>query len=1265
ASIPSFPELISVGDDLCIEDTEAMTEIKGFGKLTFIGDDLDIRDNSALLHVSGFESLETIIDRWDFEDNDVLVSIPIFPSLQQVGAFEFDNNDAFVNLSGFPALTLIAGKSSGSPDAVEIEDNASLKYISGLNALTKVDFGDGDENFSIQRNPSLLEITGFQQLAEVVDDFIIVDNADLKYLNGFNQLMKVGSDLRIRFNSSLQEILGFKVLQFVGGNLSIEDNPELKSLGPFSKLQHVEDRLRIVGNLSLEKINGFNALSFVGENIRIGMNDALTAIKGFDGITQIGDNLRIANNAALEFIYAFKNLGIVTGTLTILNNPSLFFCCGLTKVISEAGYGAINVAGNAPGCNSVMEILAVCDATLSDCTPNCKASINAGVNRDGLAILRPSDWVTDTTACSSGLEITIETTWGGPIFGPQVIGMNGAFAIHACPFLFQTLKIKTRSASGTCWTDLTLKQGNGPTIDPIPAETVYCTDDLVSGPDPSIMRTAWIPCSEEVPAEFVTDWVTPIDCEPGVIDTVKIIYREWEAYDKDGRRGVRFDTLYVLQFPEITAASIYCERKDTTYCGDTTVAIGPYIVYPDLAGGCDTTYLVNVSDLDNDQMLEFNPTVFANKCGINVHVDAWKFPGDCEIQYRVQVDIKQECYGPAQTMCIVPPAGVDPNFAEQLGPGYWRCEFWVVDIDTLGPEVVCKGDELFDGPFAIENWELVAGLVNPLVFGPTIAQTHSPELDYFNLDNLPYSLIIESEIATEFQDDFALEINTDDLDLSDPDDEGGEEAIIIEPDTEESIFFIAPYKAQAAAIYRATEDTEFNFVWDFTLEPQDDMLIFGANTEAFKSPFDACVTIAYYVNGVGYRMVQGEEGPCGFIEFTDLQANHSMGVSLLDPVTVGESQFGRANIPLRAGDELIILALWDSNAKATLRIMGQNQASTSKTECAAHAYIPPLKVVDDWSGAKQAKATVEGYGDVELKYNPETGCFESHLSIKFPFRYEPYKINYEAFDSCHNVSYDSCYLVVKDDIKPVPVIDKGVTVSLSDKKVWLDAESFDEGSSDNCGVNLLLVRRNDWYKSCVDLCNDLEYICVNEHEDTLWRAVLEADKNIDPVEAHYRKTLEWLATDERPCAELIYNAWQYDLIKHAMQECFEHPYAIDDHAIRELILECSYHLDDYFKAVPIHPGDDLFSARFTPSLLDTYQQIGGGWSDAVAFSCEDACGPVTIEILVMDYWCNWATAWTEVWVEDKTPVKVVKDVVDIDEENTISCKTYRENRYSY
>ena len=226
---------------------------------------------------------------------------------------------------------------------------------------------------------------------------------------------------------------------------------------------------------------------------------------------------------------------------------------------------------------------------------------------------------------------------------------------------------------------------------------------------------------------------------------------------------------------------------------------------------------------------------------------------------------------------------------------------------------------------------------------------------------------------------------------------------------------------------------------------------------------------------------------------------------------------------------------------------------TGTHDCAAHAYVPPAYVEDDWTGIKQVKATIEGIGTTVLIYNEEDSCYQSHTQFKLPHRELPYKVIYEAYDSCHNVGLDSCYIRVKDNTRPVPVVDKGVTVSLSDKKVWVDAETFDEGSWDNCGVNLLLARRADWYEACIYLCDDVDSCFITEHHDTIWQANLETDKNIDPVEAHYAKTLDWFCNDDIPCGDILYNAWQYDLMKYATLKCREHPYDVDEEYFRGLL----------------------------------------------------------------------------------------------------------------
>ncbi len=934
-------------------------------------------------------------------------------------------------------------------------------------------------------------------------------------------------------------------------------------------------------------------------------------------------------------------------------------------------------------------------------SPNCR-DLNISVQPDGFARINLAELIVNTATGVGDLEVLVETSWGG-----RVYYYNGHVATDlititdACALAGQTLKVTISNSLGTCWSAVTLKNASNPFI-PSRNVTVYCDDPLVkSGGIGGMPPTPLFACEDVSPATHVADWVTPYPCEPGIQDTVKVIVREWEAFDKRGRRGVGFDTIVVLQFPEIDLRHIYCGEKDTVYCADTLRQIGPFITYDSLNTGiCDTTYLIHIEDADNDGMLEFVANEFEAKCGINVHVDYWKFGGDCDINYKVVVELKQTCFGPAQQTCTVsPPAGTMPNNAQLLGPGYWRCEFWVTDLDTLAPIAYCKG-------------------------------------------------------------------------IGDPD--------------------------------------------------------FG---------------IVY----------------------------------------------------------------------------------TNEHECAAHTYLPELYVEDDWSGIKQVKATIEGLGSFVLTPSDEENCYSSHTLVKLPKNEDGYKIVYEVYDSCHNITEVHCFLTVKDRTRPVAVVDKGVTVSLSDKKVWVDATTFDEGSWDNCAVNLFMVRRADWYEACIDLCDSIDTCFVTEHHDTIWNAVLEDDKHLDATEAHYRKTLDWLWNDDQACNELVYNSWQFDLMWHASTYCKD-TYWDKPGFKKELLHQLlnpndeNYPLISKFKCDngvgPFSSGDILFVATgnnpvnedaadsdnrlfaidiqtgeasevlgeeygveamtadpannriyfaqevelansngttdkasylwmlpletgkpvrlgfvthnghkaeieglamagdkllaffedfaFVPDLdgiyeidlsnltstlifntevlgysewslayddvteklygvdasdpdsifeidyenqqviylgvnvpdaanidpdglaagngrlyiidddgiqdsifvydlvdkvfvesianpfinsdsesgaaalfargicgleasalkakIDAWSQIGGGWSDQVVFSCEDACGPVTVEILVMDYWCNWTKAWTNVWVEDKTPVNVAKDVV---EEETISCKSYKDKRYTY
>src|SRR5690606_911563 len=131
--------------------------------------------------------------------------------------------------------------------------------------------------------------------------------------------------------------------------------------------------------------------------------------------------------------------------------------------------------------------------------------------------------------------------------------------LYACTYLNQTLKVNFTNAYGACWSYLTFKQSAGPIV-PDTTKYLYCLEEEVTdwglyldrfyshdaygNPAPGNgkygprydQKEARSPCLGYVKANFVADWVVPYDCILGN-DTAKIIYREFEAFDKNGKRG--------------------------------------------------------------------------------------------------------------------------------------------------------------------------------------------------------------------------------------------------------------------------------------------------------------------------------------------------------------------------------------------------------------------------------------------------------------------------------------------------------------------------------------------------------------------------------------------------------------------------------------------------------------------------------------------------------------------------------------------------------
>ncbi len=871
--------------------------------------------------------------------------------------------------------------------------------------------------------------------------------------------------------------------------------------------------------------------------------------------------------------------------------------------------------------------------------PNC-THINASIGVNDSASIMVHELVTNiATLAAQGDSVDVEIvgSYGQRIFYVQNVGGMYEIMLYACPYIGRQLKVNVSitGGGGSCWSYLTFKQGNGPVILGR-SKTVYCFDPLVHGGHiHDVPPQATVPCRGSEDATFVADWITAKHCDADSLgtaanDTAKIILREYEAFDKEGRRGAGYDTIYVLRLPQITVDNAFCPEKDTVYCG-TGGKLGPYMVAgrafnygaADSIERFQAIAFIKTEYNKETGLLEFYPNEFDPKCGVSVHVDAWPVGlSECSSQYKVNVEIKQSCYGTPGLYDAIGRSDVTADFVNTYHPKHWYYSRSTssadITVDTGGIDV-----SAFYGGTDLPN----PALKQIGATGASSAFLRSyDENEYARMCvNIPQDGDLSFTISGSDGVNAGYRLNGD--------------------------FVAVPAGFSTTLALEACD--EFCF---------EDRGTLGGITAFIDGWMETAVAAPLDSIAPGYWR-------CEFW-VVDLDTLPPIVECALD---------AKANEDLIHDDTLFIPA--------------------SSHDCASHSYIPPVYVHDDWSGVKYVKAIVPGIATLVLEQSEEDHyLYESHKQVKIPHGNDATPIYYEAYDSCHNLGYDTCWVKVKDYTKPVAICDKGVTVGLSGKKVWVDAEVFDEGSWDNCEVNLLLARRANWYESCVDLCDKTVWCCTNEHYDTLHCAKLEKDKHVDEVEAHYAKYLEWLCNDYVECGEIIYNSWQYALMKHATLKCVDHPYEVDDHYFKQLFKECyrgyrsAYgysrvgglgpeigNVEGYEHILEYNDIDDSDAVKYCfdefkqlpgvygwsdaeiQSEMDLYEQIGGGWSDAVPFDCEDACEEVMVELLVMDYWCNWSKCWTWVKVEDKTPVTIAHEVAD----QEITCAAYKKSKYYY
>ena len=202
------------------------------------------------------------------------------------------------------------------------------------------------------------------------------------------------------------------------------------------------------------------------------------------------------------------------------------------------------------------------------------------------------------------------------------------------------------------------------------------------------------------------------------------------------------------------------------------------------------------------------------------------------------------------------------------------------------------------------------------------------------------------------------------------------------------------------------------------------------------------------VDGTEYEIVPGADGYCQLAaSYTDeVFELCGGGQKILRTWTIYDWC-----LPATAGSGnpfscIQVIKIEDSTAP-TLLCPGTIVQGSVSSACSASVVLPPATVVDGCSG-------------VSVKVHTPFGVVNGNGGPLLNVPVGEHSITYIATDDCGNVASCSTTLIVEDDTPPVVVCDEHTTASLTiDGSAIVAAESFDDGSSDNCGIAEFKVRR--------------------------------------------------------------------------------------------------------------------------------------------------------------------------------------------------------------
>jgi hypothetical protein len=111
-----------------------------------------------------------------------------------------------------------------------------INNLNGLSQLTKIEgyLSVGHESHG---NPSLLSLTGLENLDSILGGLIIHENHQLADLSGLSNLVFLDVGLFVYYNQKLESFFGLDNIERIKGSIHIQVNNSLTSLGDLDKIE--------------------------------------------------------------------------------------------------------------------------------------------------------------------------------------------------------------------------------------------------------------------------------------------------------------------------------------------------------------------------------------------------------------------------------------------------------------------------------------------------------------------------------------------------------------------------------------------------------------------------------------------------------------------------------------------------------------------------------------------------------------------------------------------------------------------------------------------------------------------------------------------------------------------------------------------------------------------------------------------------------------------------------------------------------------------